>query len=127
MKKEWAYVPECLYRSGNSSSPKLDHVRINRGPDKDDDIATTVINGITYVYPNTGGISVFNTPDYTLSKKWWICYANVILPSKLILVHDSTAFNGCKHFTISPKYFMTLDEYKKQLINFEKCFQKHFM
>jgi hypothetical protein len=53
MKKKWGYVPEDIYRSGNSTSPKLDHVRINRGSDKDDDIATIVINGITYVYPNS--------------------------------------------------------------------------
>jgi hypothetical protein len=40
-----------------------------------------ILNGITYVYPNSGGISVFNTPDYALSKNWWVCHANVILPS----------------------------------------------
>jgi hypothetical protein len=62
MIKEWAYVPEDIYRSGNSTSPRLEHVKINQGPDKDDDVATSVINGITYVYPDSGGISAFNIP-----------------------------------------------------------------
>jgi hypothetical protein len=71
MKTEWHYVPEVLFRSGNSTGPRLDNVRINRGPGKSDDVETAVRNGIFLVYPNSGGISGFNMPDYTLNQKWW--------------------------------------------------------
>jgi len=101
-------------------------VRINRGPGKSDDVKTAVMNGFVSVYPNSGGVSVFTVPNYTLNAKWWRGPAHVILPSKLILIHDSTASTGIKHFTRSPKYFMKLEEYKKLLLSFSTPFEKHF-
>jgi hypothetical protein len=122
---EWNYVPQDLYRSGNSSSPRLDNVRINRGPGNSDDVKTAVMNGFVYVYPNSGGVSVFSMPNYTLNSKWWKCPAHIILPSQLILIHDSTSNTGVKHFTLSPKYVMRLEEYKKLLLRFSTHFEKH--
>jgi hypothetical protein len=45
-----------LYRAGNKSGPRLDHIRPG-------EISTEIRNGVEYVLAGTGGASTLETPE----------------------------------------------------------------
>ncbi len=101
--KEFFIVPEEVFRLGNSSSPKLAHVRAH-------DVRHTVINGITVVIANGKGISVFDKDGIarTDMSGWvWTFAPSTPFPTGLKLVNDKPG-----HFCIAPTSDMPLDKYK---------------
>jgi len=101
--KEFFIVPEEVFRLGNSSSPKLAHVRPH-------DVRQTVINGITVVIANNKGISVFDKDGIarTDMSGWvWKFAPSTPFPTGLKLVNDKPG-----HFCIAPTSDMPLGKYK---------------
>ncbi|MGN7875563.1 hypothetical protein ACTJKJ_18535 [Roseateles sp. 22389] len=101
--KEFFIVPEEVFRLGNSTSPKLAHVRPH-------DVRQTVINGIIVVVANNKGISVFDKDGIarTDMSGWvWKFAPSTPFPVGLKLVNDKPG-----HFCIAPTSDMPLDKYK---------------
>lgn len=101
--KEFYIIPEEVFRLGNSSSPKISHVRSK-------DIDVTNINGVTVVIANGKGISVFDKEGITQSPilGWvWRFSANTHFPIGLKLVQDKS-----HHYCIAPTQNMPIDKYK---------------
>lgn len=93
---------EDLYRLGNSTSPRLDHVRHA-------DVDTYSTNGILFIRANGKGISLL-TEDGVRGKRggWlWKLPAGLALPSGLLLNNDKPF-----HYSLCPASDMNVDEYR---------------
>ncbi|MCA8036779.1 hypothetical protein LGM46_27810 [Burkholderia arboris] len=96
-------LSEDLYRLGNSTSPRLTHVRPR-------DITVVQINGIDVVQSNGKGISLF-TADGIKHRPvagWvWRFKQGTYIPGDLRIIPD-----GKDHYVIAPLRSMPLDKYK---------------
>ena len=101
--KMFYIAPEELFRLGNSTNPKLSHVRQR-------DVNTIEINGIKMIVANNKGISVFDKEGINESPMtgWvWQFKPNTNLPVGLKLVKDKP-----HHYCIAPAHNMPVDKYK---------------
>ncbi|RUT65002.1 hypothetical protein CKG00_00260 [Morganella morganii] len=91
-----------LYRMGNSTSPRLTNIRPI-------DIDTVIEDGILYVLPNTGGISLMDSEGLKINKMggWvWRIPKNTHLPFELKLVNDRMG-----HYSLEPTKKMPESEF----------------
>lgn len=80
-----AKTPVALYRRGNSQSPRMDNVRLDK------DIAAYEQNGIIWVRETIGnlkpgGISTFSVQGR--GKNWWKIDADIEIHPDLELIND---------------------------------------
>jgi hypothetical protein len=98
-----------LYRGGNSTSPRFDHVR-----DKDIVKFKDPETGAVKVKGQSGGISTFTAPKP--ENNWWWIKAGTVVPGKLVITRDHTdPRTGVTHYTIRPSEDMLLTEYVSQM------------
>ena len=98
---------EDLYRLGNSTSSRLDHVR------EETDVQTYERNGVKFVRATSEGISLLSEERAALVKRggWlWKLPARLPLPIGLVLNNDRPG-----HFALCPASDMTIDEYRTLL------------
>ena len=95
------YIAEDdLFRMGNATSPRLDHVR-------EEDVDFFFRNGIKFVKANGKGISLL-TEDRARKRRggWlWKLAGQTALPSGLLFNHDSPT-----HYALCPASDMSVDE-----------------
>lgn len=88
-----------LYRSGNATSPRIDHVRPSDIP----------VDGAGYVDgPGHGGVSTFADPRR--EKPWWRYPASKPQPAGIVIRNDHAT-----HWAWEPNGRMKLDDYKARL------------
>jgi len=92
-----------LYRSGNSTSPRLDHLR----PDHDAHVYEK--NGVKWIRADGNGISTFTSHD-PRKRNWWKIPKGTVIPAKLKLVSDRRPGHE-HHFMIAPSIDMLLSEF----------------
>jgi hypothetical protein len=101
--RDFYIVPEDVFRLGNSTSPRMAHVRST-------DVDTMVVNDIVVVIANGKGVSVFDKKGIEERPEtgWvWRLSFNVTLPTGLKLVNDRP-----HHYTVAPTQNMPVDKYK---------------
>jgi hypothetical protein len=101
---------EDLFRLGNATSPRLDHVR-------DTDVDTLERNGIQMVIANGKGISLFNLEELNRRKSrlngWvWKIPQGTQPPSGLAIRPDPKSPG---HFFLCPVSDMTMEKYRALL------------
>jgi hypothetical protein len=110
-------TPIPLYRQGNTTSPRMDNVRINK------DVATFEESGVTWVLAtladtrSPGGISTF--ANLGRGKNWWKLEANIDIPDELRLINDYE-----NHWLWQPSQVMTMDTYRDALKIVDAAFNK---
>ena len=113
-------APEDLFRLGNSTDPRLTHIR------RPKDIDTVEINGLLVVIANGKGISL--ATEERISKSpvsgWvWKISKGTQMPQGLRLINDRPG-----HYSICPISNMPLDEFKgllsKLALKCQKVFKK---
>jgi len=92
-----------LYRFGNSTTSKLDHVRALK------DIAVNKINGIEMVVANGNGISLSSSFDPSKKNTWKLARSTPI-PFGLRLIRDLRPGRD-DHFMIAPTSTMPFTKY----------------
>lgn len=101
--KEFYLFPQDVYRMGNSGSHRMSVIRQN-------EVATTVMKGVTIVIANNRGVSVW-TKEGIIEKRLtgyaWLIKAGATLPVGLKLASDSPG-----HYMLVPVRNMPLDTYK---------------
>lgn len=103
-----AKTPVDLYRRGNSKSPRMDNVRLEK------DIATYKKDEVIWVKETVasdsepGGISTFSTQGK--GKNWWKIDAGIEIPPELELINDRG-----NHYLWKPSQTMPLEQYKRAL------------
>jgi hypothetical protein len=93
-----------LYRSGNSTSPRIDNVRLTgENPD------VQIVNDL--VKPNSGGMSTFDDPDKAGSGPYmWKYPSDAPDPQGINIVNDEP-----NHWSWQSAGSVTLDQYKQNL------------
>jgi hypothetical protein len=110
-------TPIPLYCQGNTTSPRMDNVRVDR------DIATFEDAGVIWVLAtisgnlSPGGISTFANPGS--GKNWWKLDADIDIPDRLKLINDRD-----NHWLWQPSHIMTLATYQDALIIIGASFNK---
>lgn len=98
-----------LYRSGNATSPRFDHVR-----DKDVVKIKDQQTGLVKVKGMSGGISTFTSPRP--EPNWWWIKAGSVVPHGLVITRDTTnPKTGITHYTIRPVEDMLLTVYTSHM------------
>ena len=110
-------TPVDLYRSGNSSSPNLDRVRIT-GPDRDVD-AYEDSAGNTWVEANGKGVSTEDAPNPNWRGTPWRLPEKSPYPDVLVVWSDEP-----NHYLWAPAKDMMLEDYKAALALAGKGFSK---
>jgi hypothetical protein len=90
-----------LYRMGNASSPRMDHVRSQ-------DVEVYENNGELWVVERSGGISTFSVQG--LGKNWWLLAVGTEVPTELFLINDYG-----NHWSWEPNCTMPIEDYKSAL------------
>lgn len=112
-----AKTPVDLYRRGNSKSPRMDNVRLDK------DIATYEKEGTQWVKETVasglepGGISTFSVQGR--GKNWWKIDAGIEIPPELELINDRG-----NHWLWKPSQTMLLEKYKRALFLSNQFFYK---
>ncbi len=114
--EEDLYLIEDIFRVGNVSGPRLDHIR-------EQDIAIVYQQDKAFVLPGTGGISVFNKIHPKLRGIWWKCPTNTLCPEGLDVVCDRER-QDLRHYSIQPAYKMELQEFQVLLRGFAEKFTR---
>ena len=111
-----AKTPSALYRRGNSQSPRMDNVRLDK------DIAAYEQNGIIWVQETIGnlepgGISTFSVQGR--GKNWWKINADIEIHPDLELINDRG-----NHWLWKPSQTMPLKRYIEALQIVSQFFYK---
>jgi len=105
-----SYTIVDFYRSGNSTSSRLEYVRTDiTHPSKFDIIELRDAQNLGWVDVNSGGISVFETPDDQWTKIWKLS-AGFPLPLELHVWNDVPG-----HWSWDPAQKMLLSDYIRVL------------
>lgn len=96
-------TPVDLYRAGNATGPKMDHVRPNR------DIAVIQQNGVAWVNPSSGGVSTRERMHWRF-QGWWRIPKGTAFSDLLTVRND----HG-DHWSWEPAQSMELAEYVRLL------------
>jgi len=106
-----ATTPLDLYRMGNASNARMDHVR----PDRD----VTVIerDGVAWVEGRSGGVSTFSQVGEQASN-WWRLPAGSRYDDGLLVVWNDHG----DHWSWEPARDMTLDDYRAALLEINAQF-----
>ena len=96
-------TPIDLYRRGNATSPRMDHVRPI-------DVASFTRNGVEWVAARSGGISTFASSTPPGRGRIWRLPAGVFYPDELLLDND----HG-NHWSWEPAQDMELTRYRALL------------
>ena len=111
-----AKTPVSLYRRGNSNSPRMDNVRLDK------DIGIYQKNGIIWVKETignlkSGGISTFSIQGR--GRNWWKIDAGIEIHPDLELINDRG-----NHWLWKPSQTMPLEKYIKALRAVNQFFNK---
>jgi hypothetical protein len=98
-------TPCILYRNGNSTSPRMDHVRCGHN------INCFQQNNSQWVKAGTGGISTFSNHD--TKKHWWELPIGSVIPNGLRVTQDPVDHS---HYFWEPENDMTLNGYQQLLL-----------
>lgn len=106
-----AKTTSVLYRRGNASGPRMDHIRVGK------DISTYEHNGETWVQARSGGISTFSKLGW--GKNWWKLAEGYDYAEGLLVLNDYGS-----HYSWEPSQDMPLSTYKNLLEIVNQAFIK---
>ena len=106
-------TPNALYRRGNATSARMDHVRAGI------DIAMANAGGTDWVLAHSGGVSCFDYNPPPGNGPIWHLPAGAPYPDELYLRDDR---NG--HWTWEPGMHMSLADFKARLAAVGRNFAK---
>jgi len=108
-------LPAALFRGGTPAKHKFDYLRTMppRNSDQTYDVKINTKTGL--IDHTTGGLSLFNTPNYGFGPDWWVIPAGTKLPSEFTLSKDLTGGKFKGHYTIRALIDMPIPVWKKKL------------
>lgn len=110
-------TPVDLFRRGGAKKPRFDYIRTSpprETPEKfdlkvDEQFGKIIINHCS------GGLSLFNKPDFRSGKDWWLIPKGTVLPPGFTITKDLTFGKFHGHYSIRAKEDIELDVWKEKL------------
>jgi len=113
--KFYVKLPVDLFRGGTPTKHKFNYLR-TMPPRKEDQIYDVKINPKTKMIDHTsGGLSLFDMPNYSFGADWWVIPAGTRLPQEFTITKDLTNGKFKGHYTIRALADMHESEWKKKL------------
>jgi hypothetical protein len=113
--KFYVKIPVDLFRAGTPTKPKFDYIR-TMPPRKEDQTYDVKIDPVTKMLEaKSGGLSMFNAPNYKFGKDWWVIPVDTELPSGFTISKDLTDGKLKGHYTIRSMSDIHIDIWKTTL------------
>lgn len=108
-------LPADLFRGGTPTKHKFDYLRTLPPRDEDQtyDVKLNPVSGL--IDRTSGGLSLFNAPNYGFGPDWWVIPAGTRLPPEFTLSKDLTDGKFRGHYTIRALVDMPVTTWKKKL------------
>ena len=110
-------APVNLYRRGGASKPRFDYIRTSppRVTPQKFDLKVKDENGRLIIDHTSGGLSLFDKPNFKSGKDWWLIPKGTSLPPGFTLSKDVTnnVFKG--HYSIRSKVDIDITQWKQIL------------
>lgn len=110
-------APVDLFRRGGSKKPRFDYLRTSppRQPPQKFDVKIEFQSHESLIKAESGGLSLFNAPDFRSGKDWWVIPKGTELPCGFVFSMDLTdgVFRG--HYSIRAVQDVDLDYWKQTL------------
>ena len=108
-------IPQDLFRGGAATKPRFDYLRTTP-PRKEHEVWDVRVDPVTHkIEAKSGGLSLFNAPNFEFGPDWWVIPGDTPLPPSFTVSKDLTngVFKG--HFSIRAIHDMHVDVWKKAL------------
>jgi len=113
--KFYVKIPVDLFRGGTPTKHRFDYLR-TMPPRKEDQVYDVKINEKTgFIDHKSGGLSMFNSPNYGFGNDWWVIPAGTQLPLEFTLSKDLTGGKFKGHYTIRALSDMHETTWKRKL------------
>jgi hypothetical protein len=94
-------TPNDIYRRGNQTSPRMDHVRVPA------DVTNFMQNGVEWVQGRSGGISTFSSATPQGTGRIWHLPKGTTYSDELFLVNDQG-----DHWSWEPAHDMEMADFR---------------
>lgn len=108
-------IPADLFRAGTPTKPKFDYLRTMPPRDEDQVYDVKVDPETGKIDCKSGGLSVFNTPNYSFGSDWWVLPKGTPLPVGFTISKDLTGGKFKGHYTIRSMSDIHVDVWKRKL------------
>ena len=123
--KFYMKVPVDLFRAGTPTKHKFDYLR-TMPPRTDDQIYDVKLKPNSKIIDHTsGGLSLFDMPNYNFGADWWVIPAGTILPPEFKLTKDGTNGKFKGHYTIRAKADMNINIWRQKLLEWANKYAIH--
>ncbi len=113
--KFYVKLPADLFRGGTPTKHKFDYLR-TMPPRREDQTYDVKINSASGLIDHTtGGLSLFNNPNYGFGQDWWVIPLGTKLPPEFTLSKDLTDGKFRGHYTIRALFDMHESTWKRKL------------
>lgn len=124
--KFYVKLPADLFRGGTPTKHKFDYLR-TMPPRKADEVYDVKINPTTRMIDHrSGGLSLFNVPDFSFGTDWWVVPAGTQLPDGFTISRDLTNGKFKGHYTIRALFDMHESVWKQKLATWADDNAKYF-
>jgi len=118
-------LPADLFRGGTPTKHKFDYLRTMppRNETQTYDVKINPKNG--FIDHTSGGLSLFNTPNFGFGPDWWVIPAGTKLPPEFTLSKDLTDGKFRGHYTIRALVDMPVTTWKQKLTEWADRYAVH--
>lgn len=108
-------IPADLFRGGTPTKPKFDYLR-TMPPRGEDQVYDVKVDPKTNVIDSkSGGLSLFNSPNFAFGQDWWVVPKGTPLPPGFTISKDLTDGKFRGHYTIRSLSDIHVDIWKRTL------------
>lgn len=115
-------LPVELYRGGTPTRPKFNYLRTSPPRKENQKFDVKIDSNTGLISHRTGGLSLFNKPDYSFGPDWWVIKAGTKLPSGFTLSKDLANGKFMGHYSIRSLSNISEKDWKQAL---KKWGEKH--
>ena len=120
-------VPVDLYRRGGAKKPRFDYIRTSppREAPQKFDLEVKEQSGKLIIKHKSGGLSLFNKPDFRSGEDWWVIPKGTALPPGFTVSKDLTGGTFRGHYSIRSLQDIDVETWRKRLGEWAEKFAIH--
>jgi len=109
------HIPIDLFRMGTPTKPKFDYLRTSPPRSQDENYDVKIHPIANVIDRNSGGLSLFQAPDFSNGRDWWVIPKDTALPAGFSITKDLTKGKFKGHFSIRSLSDIHVDLWRRTL------------